>query len=248
MVICHFSDWHGRTHELPFADVYVCTGDMLPNFPLMHFEDRGDGAETWEPNVQLVGEEARPNPTHRGLSYLGRSLVREREVEKQSTWVERNACYRDLFTNRDAPVVVVRGNHDFVDLAPLFVGGPVLEVREPWTEGWAAGRTWVGCRGINYIAGEWSDELRAAEFDERSRSLPDTGDILVSHAPPAGILDEDIGRWGAQALMSYHTRRSVSGRPLRAHLFGHVHGTPRTTNIGGTLFSNAATGWLVVEI
>jgi Icc-related predicted phosphoesterase len=31
MRIAHFSDWHGGFQTLPLADLYVCTGDMLPN-------------------------------------------------------------------------------------------------------------------------------------------------------------------------------------------------------------------------
>lgn len=40
MKICHFSDWHGKLPTLPEADVYVCTGDMLPNTRMWRWVDK----------------------------------------------------------------------------------------------------------------------------------------------------------------------------------------------------------------
>lgn len=64
---------------------------------------------------------------------------------------------------------------------------------------------------------------------------PDT-DVLVSHAPPYGILDTDNKvHYGNRALLE----RVMAIRP-RAHLFGHIHAKHGICVQGGTIFSNAA--------
>ena len=50
--------------------------------------------------------------------------------------------------------------------------------------------------------------------------IPSDTDILVSHQPPYGILDETIGvHYGSEALLA-----KVSAVQPRLHLFGHNHG------------------------
>jgi Icc-related predicted phosphoesterase len=48
--------------------------------------------------------------------------------------------------------------------------------------------------------------------------LPNDIDILVSHCPPAGILDD--GRWGCPIL-----RKLIDNAEPKIHLFGHCHST-----------------------
>lgn len=65
-------------------------------------------------------------------------------------------------------------------------------------------------------------------------------DVLITHGPPAGILD--IG-YGCRDL-----KARVFELPLKAHLFGHIHEGKGMKMVEGTLFSNAAESVHVLEV
>lgn len=272
MRICHFSDWHGKYNMLPKADLYICTGDMMPNFPLIKYEVdkwRRDGIVTWDPNAHLLGGDSEPEPNG---TYCGRRVDPIREAGMQGGWLSlenRKGGLRRWFANPSAPVVIVRGNHCFTDLSEGFQGGPVWEVSsDPTRTTEILGLKFGGCRGINYIIGEWSDELldlgqtgpqRTPSFNKISppagswenviSHLPSDIDVLVTHAPPKGILDVDGVSYGSKAIRRYIDQQLYDeNRRLRAHFFGHIHGNHGSKNDGGILFSNAATTHIVYEI
>ena len=61
-------------------------------------------------------------------------------------------------------------------------------------------------------------------------------DVLITHAPPYGILDRDVSiHYGSNELLS----RVTAVRP-QIHLFGHIHKANGLEESGGTIFSNAA--------
>ena len=104
-----------------------------------------------------------------------------------------------------------------------------------------------GVRGVKYHRGRWSDELDAAEFDARVRRLPPDLDVLLTHAPPEGILDAIPGESiGSPSLRGYVARHDPAAPPLKAHLFGHIHEAKGRLELGGTVFSNAASCWRVI--
>jgi Icc-related predicted phosphoesterase len=152
----------------------------------------------------------------------------------------------------------VKGNHDFISLSD-WIGGDVWEVDEDASRTTnIMGLKVGGCRGINYIAGEWSDELSRTEFSARAGTIPTDIDVLLTHSPPEGIFDRpppDPGTprehqlgWGSLALASWLNRRIYYGTPLRAHLFGHVHDFPGVKKTSGTVFSNAATTCNLIDL
>ena len=61
-------------------------------------------------------------------------------------------------------------------------------------------------------------------------------DVLVTHEPPAMILDESSNtHWGNVSL-----RNKVLEIKPRYHLFGHAHENYGTENRGGIIFSNGS--------
>ena len=95
---------------------------------------------------------------------------------------------------------------------------------------------------------EWSDELEDGEFSDLAARLPRDLDVLVTHSPPEGILDQMSGvSIATPALRSYVARHDPSLPPLKAHLFGHIHEARGLHALGGTIFSNASRGWQIVE-
>jgi Icc-related predicted phosphoesterase len=161
---------------------------------------------------------------------------------------------RGLLHSRDAAVICCRGNHDFTDLAPMFGDGEVFEISEDPTRVFArdfgAGTLkFGGLRGVRAHRRRWSDELRHEEFADRVRRLPIDLDVLVTHAPPKGVLDKIPGQAvGSFALRSYVSRHDPSLPPLLAHLFGHIHEAQGVRTLGSTIFSNASGGWNVIDL
>ncbi len=238
MKIVHISDWHGNFHALPEADVYVVTGDMLPNFPgVRHIPGRFGGGITV------------------------RNIDHDKERRLQADWIERkfnhplaHKNFRQKFlASPDAPVVCVRGNHDFIDLAPLFIGGPTYEIQDPTDVFEICGLRFGGFRGINWIAGEWADEMRDDTLERAVSSLPHDLDVVVTHSPPQGVLDRVGGYpFGVRAYASWVNRCLYEeGMKLpRLLCFGHIHeanGVIVSKEQGMTV-SNAATTVNVLEV
>lgn len=240
MKIAHISDWHGNLRHLPSADLYVITGDMLPNWQLLHVLREGERKlETIDPSDPRVREQI-ANGSLRG-QVLGRKIDASLESVKQTEWCIQKPFRREVGIPEDVPVVVCRGNHDFIDLAD-WIGGDVWEVPDnPFSTTEIGGLTIGGCRGIPYIAGEWSDEMPRPDLGSRIRSLPNGLDLLLTHTPPRGILDAGRSHHGVDELTQWLNKNSNSGHPLKAHCFGHVHENYGTEIKGGIMFSNAAT-------
>jgi Icc-related predicted phosphoesterase len=259
--VVHFSDWHGEWQKLPEADVYVCTGDMLPNFPDIRFRGERSCRDVWvspdpcsagklSSSFELDGELFRYS--------LERRVDHAKEARLQTEWARLNQI-TPFLGSPQAPIVCVRGNHDFVPLSLLFEGCWVHEfgVGEDESEMFdAAGLCFTGARGIPYIIGEWADELSDSDMRLRMAKVPLSVDVLVTHAPPQGVMDL-YGNMhiGCPHISSWIQRQAYAisgpnpnGYPLlRAHLFGHNH-RPGVETVSGTVFSNAATAFNVLEL
>lgn len=249
MRVVHFSDHHTNFMRLPHADLYICTGDMLPNFPILKIvvdRFKRNGTVMWDPF----------DGSKQPFGFIGgRVFDPERERIKQDAWRVFYGNLKKLLDNPAAPVVIVRGNHDFTDLSQCFSGGPVWEINEDPSRTFEhMGFKIGGCRGIPYIQGEWSDELFDEQFDERMSHVPNDLDILVTHSPPHGIRDQFRDEHGgSQAVRRYVNSRyygpfDVKRDPLLLHAFGHIHEHNGSEKIGDTVYSNAATTMLVHEL
>lgn len=160
------------------------------------------------------------------------------EVSHQRNWWDfYGKKISDRFQGR--PVVVVDGNHDYISFAQALRehGVEAYDISESPT---VLGMKFAGFREIPYIAGEWNGENHdfRSVVDEAFAQDPD---ILVTHAPPAGILDEDChgAGYGINLLM-----QALSYRPhkIRAHFFGHAHECGgKTVEEMGIRFFNGAT-------
>lgn len=82
------------------------------------------------------------------------------------------------------------------------------------------------------------DDLEG-NFPELFSRIPDDTDVLLTHQPPLGILDEQDGiNYGDNHLY----KRVMDVRP-KYHLFGHLHHTEETYKVFRRIrFSNAAGG------
>lgn len=93
---------------------------------------------------------------------------------------------------------------------------------------------------------DWAFNLnRGDELAEKWKLIPDDIDILITHGPPMGILDEVPRQWGIENTGCEELRRRVAeiaehGR-LKLHVFGHIHCGYGTHEEFGMKFVNAST-------
>lgn len=215
--------------------MYVCTGDMYDNFPVVR-----DGS--------------------RGVKW---SISAERERAGQINDAESfvsSGGFRSLMGSPDAPVVCVRGNHDFVDLSLMFEGCNLIHefISNEVVE--VLGKRITGHRGIPFIYGTWSDEMSRSDLVSSVTAMPDA-DIFLTHYPPLGVLDWELSRgieqnYGLEGMREVLTSKMGDNG---LHCFGHIHGSGGTVKefgpgqfigMGGHLhrYSNAACAINLIDL
>lgn len=130
--------------------------------------------------------------------------------------------------------VVVGGNHDYVSLTRLLIGAGV-DAHDVASSPVIDGLQFSGFREVPWDDGTWNGETHC--FDPQMyRVRAAKPDILLTHAPPSGILSDG---WGIPVLSSY---LFYEKNQVKLHLFGHVHehGGEEATE-SGIRFVNGAT-------
>lgn len=71
--------------------------------------------------------------------------------------------------------------------------------------------------------------------------IPDDTEVLITHGPPAGILDQVLLRDGGRRVGCANPLQRVRAlRDLRLHVFGHIHEDAGVHEEGGVTFVNAS--------
>lgn len=168
------------------------------------------------------------------------------EIANENRWLNETApFFKRLFAGR--PVLVIPGNHDFADICASWSKHGINVIPVLNTIQTINGFSFAGFREINYIQGEWVGELRNVEMQSLvDRVVGLNPDLLITHAPPHGILDGDE-HYGITALATQLTWRRHT---IKYHFFGHCHssrGVAVDMNMK-MLFSNAATCMNIIHI
>ncbi len=151
------------------------------------------------------------------------------------------------------PAVCVAGNHDFLQLAGS------LRAKTPHAFQITAGQTievqGVRFAGFDTVPGEEDSRWRGCWAQDRFEPVVEAAvsakpDILVTHAPPHGVLDQsavsDEAHWGIKALEDVVRANRA---PWRLHLFGHVHQTGGSQQeMNGVRHVNSALGSQIVTL
>jgi Icc-related predicted phosphoesterase len=143
-------------------------------------------------------------------------------------------------------VVGVRGNHDYFNYG---IQGDSWQGVNSFN---LLGYKWASMRGVPLHTGSWNDELTEDELNVLCQQVPLDTEILVTHAPPYGILDDARGvptdpmAWGNAGhdnIGSHAFRKLVESLPtLKLHMFGHVHEQGANVQVReNVIFSNAST-------
>jgi len=136
--------------------------------------------------------------------------------------------------------VVCGGNHD-----RLFQLSR-LTARELLSDATYLENTGVTIDGISFGGSPYTPEFlnwafmyrRGAEAKRCWAQIPTGLDVLITHGPPYGILDQTAR--GGEHLGCVELLKAVKAKKPRVHIFGHIHGGAGTFENRDTRFINAA--------
>lgn len=80
---------------------------------------------------------------------------------------------------------------------------------------------------------------RGADIQKHWDLIPVDTDVLITHGPPAGILDYVPGRYGG-SVGCQDLARTILKTNIKLHIFGHIHYSRGHMKVGNCLYINAA--------
>lgn len=142
------------------------------------------------------------------------------------------------FAEQDFPHrLAVAGNHDFLLQRLEQLGEPTLAHATLLHD------QSISIEGLKFYGAPWLPDLPGWAYhlddDERKAKwemIPLDTDVLITHTPPAGILDQK----GDEHLGCPYLRDRVFEVRPRLHCFGHVHASFGEAVIDGVRFINAS--------
>jgi Icc-related predicted phosphoesterase len=135
-------------------------------------------------------------------------------------------------------ILCVGGNHDFAAQAKRARGERVFE-NAVYLEDDVCEFDGVKFYGAPWIPEleEWAYYLPDHDRQNKWSQIPADTDVLITHCPPHGILDQTSG---GMSVGCRFLRDAVNGLSLKVHCFGHVHSGHGQKRQAMTLFCNAA--------
>lgn len=137
-------------------------------------------------------------------------------------WSETAVAGRNLGQEPYQAVLLVPGNHDnaFEEYPTAeafpFLPNTHLLIDKAWEY---RGLLFYGSPWTPFFEGlnpRWSAFMDTEEeLRRRFLNMPQEMDVLITHGPPKGILDNDSG--------SVALREAIEKRLIRKHIFGHLH-------------------------
>ena len=136
-------------------------------------------------------------------------------------------------------VLCVGGNHDFGAEERVRTGEQVFKHAV-----WLLDEAYEH-RGVKFYGSPWVPQLQGWAFylpDVELRAkwsmIPDDTDVLITHTPPYGILDQPRSRQ-INCGCAHLLERAREVKP-RFHVFGHNHASAGVEKHAGTTFVNAS--------
>lgn len=215
-LVC-ISDIHGMWDKfnIPHGDILIISGDICQNF----------------------------------------SYYKEKDARIQLAYVEKELhSILDKLSNRFKYIILVPGNHDkcfalhedvcrnilrTIDNLYILIDqqiklNSIKFYGSPWTP-WFHGDTWV----YNIMPDYTKNNNIISQAKRIWEKIPNDTEVLITHGPPYGILDNiDYGN-GQSVGCTYLLDRVKKINP-KYHIFGHIHECYGRTKINTTEFINAS--------
>jgi len=136
--------------------------------------------------------------------------------------------------------IVIGGNHD-----RFFQDSPE-DARSLLTNAIYLENSGATINGVSFWGSPYTPEFlnwafmypRGAEARKYWDQIPDGLDVLITHGPPFGILDQVTP--GGEHLGCAELLKAIEEKKPKVHIFGHIHGGAGTFDSGATRFINAA--------
>jgi len=160
-----------------------------------------------------------------------------REYATIGKWFRK---HRDQFRYQ----IIVPGNHDFGFMtdANLIMQDhfdkDVILLIDKSVE--IDGFKFYGCPWMPEFMG-WAFMREEDDLEPYYDAIPDDTQVLITHSPPIGILDETSPEYGVHRCGSYNLRERIKNlHKLTHHIFGHIHHSYGQKVVNGTSFHNVA--------
>jgi len=197
--IFHLSDWHQRNDGFDQQ---------------LDFEIRSQ--QLGEPDLIIVT----------GDMLWNFAPARSRQVGRDAYEERRQLVHYQHFIDRleavwpGVDIFAVRGNHDWCDYE---IKGHVraFDALEGGTYLWN-GLKIYGFRGIPEHYGNWNDEYNKRALDALCDLVPGDTDILITHCPPEGILDDVHDSY----CFICGNRLNKNGTCIQTHIYDPAHPAP----------------------
>lgn len=240
MRILHASDWH--------TDYYGAVTQMNRVLKQEYFRNNEDV----QPDLVILTGDMIWNFNPRNPAFEEARQVQH--YEQMIDYIDR--CYPGV------DIFAIRGNHDWFNYG---IDGSVKSFDNIEGQGFEyLGLKFYGFRGVPALYGAWNDEYSEKKLEMLCQSVPLDTNVLVTHAPPHGILDDvrDVERTRKMPglspdftleprhIGSVAIRELVDRLPnLKLHVFGHCHEQGcRVQTRNGVIFSNAAEGANMIHL
>ncbi len=135
-------------------------------------------------------------------------------------------------------IIVIGGNHDFVAQRKQRENKIVFENATYLVD------DALRFQGVNFYGSPWLPALDGWAYymsnDQRKEKwnlIPDDTDILITHTPPFGILDQTRS---GQSVGCSHLRARIEELAPKLHCFGHIHASYGVHQTKLTTFYNAS--------
>jgi len=136
--------------------------------------------------------------------------------------------------------IVTGGNHDFYladrpaeELQTYFTNAKYVENEAFEIEGI---KFWASPYSVKF--GKWAWMLKSDQLRHVWNLIPDDTDVVITHSPPFGILDNTpFSQWPCGCPTLLHRIEQLKPK---CHIFGHIHNDSGILVKGDTTFINAS--------
>jgi len=173
----------------------------------------------------------------------GGILIHAGDATIQGT-IDEIVLFNEWFTNLPHPhKIFVAGNHDWLFETSNRLARTLLDSSIHYLEDSS-----VEIENLKIYGSPWQPRFfdwafnltRGTELAEKWRLIPGDTDILITHGPPFGILDEVPRQYWIENTGCDELRKRIEQVRPRLHVFGHIHCGYGQTEKFGVQFVNAS--------